>query len=159
MGFPRAYDCGAMQAALRNSRHAIRNPRLTSAATIEFPILMDSTDIVPCCRPEVLRTLQAAHGDPERCQDGALLFPDERDRSKWMSDNTMLKAIERPHDRARISGCGFYRPERDGVPAGVIAAQLAHVEENRVRATTPATAKSDASEMQPWADFADAVAM
>jgi hypothetical protein len=41
----------------------------------------------------VLRTLQAAHGDPECRQGGALLFPGERDRSKRMSDNTMLKAL------------------------------------------------------------------
>ncbi|MET1084647.1 MAG: hypothetical protein ABWY12_16615 [Burkholderiales bacterium] len=67
-----------------------------------------------------------------------------------MSDNTMLKALERMGYKGRITGHGFrgvastalneigFRPD-------VIAAQLAHVEENRVRATTPATAKSDAS--------------
>jgi integrase len=67
-----------------------------------------------------------------------------------MSDNKLLKALERMGDKGRMTGHGYrglastalnemgFRPD-------VIEAQLAHVEENRVRATPPATAKSDAS--------------
>jgi len=122
--------------------------------------------LVPLSRQalEVLRTLQAAHGDPERCQGDALLFPGERDRSKPMSNNTMLKALERLGYKGRMTGHGFrgvastalnemgFRPD-------VIEAQLAHVEENRVRAAYNHARYSEERRelMQSWADFADAV--
>ena len=113
---------------------------------------------------DVLRTLQAAHGDPARCKGDALLFPGERDHSKPMSNNTILKALERMGYKSRMTGHGFrgvastamnemgYRPD-------VIEAQLAHVEENKVRAAyNHARYVEERRElMQSWADYTDAV--
>jgi integrase len=114
---------------------------------------------------DVLRTLQAVHGnDPARCTGPALLFPGERKRSKPMSSNTMLKALERLGYKGRMTGHGFrgvastalnemgYRPD-------VIEAQLAHVEENRVRAAYNHAryAAERVALMQDWANYCDAV--
>jgi integrase len=122
--------------------------------------------LVPLSRQalEVLRTLIEAHGDPERCKGEALLFPGERDHSKPMSNNTILKAFERMGYKGRMTGHGFrgvastalnemgYRPD-------VIEAQLAHVEENRVRAAyNHARYVEERRElMQAWGDYLDAV--
>lgn len=113
---------------------------------------------------EVLRTLQTAHGGADRCTGDRLLFPGERDHAKPMSNNTILKALERMGYKGRMTGHGFrgvastalnemgYRPD-------VIEAQLAHVEENRVRAAYNHARYSDERRelMQSWADFTDAV--
>jgi integrase len=113
---------------------------------------------------EVMRTLRAAHDDPERSQGTALLFPGERDHAKPMSNNTMLKALERMGYKGRMTGHGFrgiastalnemgFRPD-------VIEAQLAHVEENRVRAAYNHARYTDERRdmMQSWADYVDEV--
>ena len=122
--------------------------------------------LVPLSRQaiEVLSYLQAAHGNPERCKGEALLFPGERDHTKPMSNNTILKALERMGYKGRMTGHGFrgvastalneigYRPD-------VIEAQLAHVEENRVRAAyNHARYVEERRElMQDWANYLDAI--
>jgi integrase len=122
--------------------------------------------LVPLSRQalEVLRTLQAAHGDTERCQGDALLFPGERDRRKPMSNNTMLEALERLGYKGRMTGHGFrgvasIALSEMGFRPDLIEAQLAHVEENRVRAAFNHARYSEERRelMQSWADFADAV--
>jgi integrase len=50
---------------------------------------------------QVLRTLQVISGRSE------LLFPGERDRSKPMSNNTILKALERLGYKGKMTGHGF----------------------------------------------------
>jgi integrase len=111
---------------------------------------------------EVLHTLKAAHFDPERCKGAALLFPGERDHAKSMSNNTILAALERMGYKGRMTGHGFrgvastalnemgYRPD-------VIEAQLAHVEENRVRAAYNHARYTDERRdlMQSWANHVD----
>ena len=122
--------------------------------------------LVPLSRQaiEVLHTLRQVRGDPDRCTGEGLLFPGERDHAKPMSNNTMLKALERMGYKGRMTGHGFrgvastalnemgYRPD-------VIEAQLAHVEENRVRAAyNHARYTEERRElMQSWADYTDAV--
>ena len=122
--------------------------------------------LVPLSRQslEVLHTLRQVRGDPDRCKGDALLFPGERDHAKPMSNNTMLKALERMGYKGRMTGHGFrgvastalnemgYRPD-------VIEAQLAHVEENRVRAAYNHARYSEERRelMQSWADYIDAV--
>lgn len=122
--------------------------------------------LVPLSRQalDVLHTLQAAHGGADRCQGDRLLFPGERDHAKPMSNNTILKALERMGYKGRMTGHGFrgvastalnemgYRPD-------VIEAQLAHVEENRVRAAYNHARYSEERRelMQSWADYTDAV--
>jgi integrase len=122
--------------------------------------------LVPLARQtvEVLRTLQQVRGDPERCKGAALLFPGERDHEKPMSNGTLLMALDRMGYRGRMTGHGFrgvastamnemgYRPD-------VIEAQLAHVEENRVRAAYNHSRYVEERRelMQSWADYCDAV--
>jgi integrase len=89
--------------------------------------------VVPLARQtvEVLRTLQTISGD------GDFLFPGERDRQKHMSNNTILKALERMGYAGRMTGHGFrglasthlYETQ---FPSDHIELQLAHVKE-RVR--------------------------
>jgi integrase len=81
-----------------------------------------------------------------------------------MSNNTLPKALERMGYKGRMTGHGFrgvastalnemgFRPD-------VIEAQLAHVEENRVRAAYNHARYSEERRelMQSWADFTDAV--
>lgn len=113
---------------------------------------------------EVLAYLQAARGGAERCTGAVLLFPGERDRSKPMSNNTILGALYRMGYRGKMTGHGFrgvastalnemgYRPD-------VIEAQLAHVSENRVRAAYNHAryAEERGTLMQQWANYLDAV--
>lgn len=122
--------------------------------------------LVPLSRQaiEIVGYIQAAHGDPKRCKGAALLFPGERDRARPMSNSTLLKALERMGYKGRMTGHGFrgvastalnetgYRPD-------VIEAQLAHVEENSVRAAyNHARYVEERREMmQHWADYVDAV--
>ena len=50
---------------------------------------------------QVLRTLQVISGSSE------LLFPGDRDRKKPMSNNTILKALERMGYKGKMTGHGF----------------------------------------------------
>ncbi len=113
---------------------------------------------------EALRCLQAAHGGAERCTGAALLFPGQRDRSKPMSNGTLLKALERMGYKGRMTGHGFRGVastalNEAGYRSDVIEAQLAHVEENRVRAAYNHAryAEERRELMQHWADYLDAV--
>jgi integrase len=122
--------------------------------------------LVPLARQavEVLLTLRQVRGDPELCKGAVLLFPGERDHEKSMSNGTLLMALDRMGYRGRMTGHGFrgvastalnemgYRPD-------VIEAQLAHVEENRVRAAYNHARYSEERRelMQSWADYCDTV--
>jgi integrase len=122
--------------------------------------------LVPLSRQslEVLGYLQAAHGGADKCKGAAMLFPGERDRSKPMSNNTILGALYRMGYNGKMTGHGFrgvastalnemgYRPD-------VIEAQLAHVSENRVRAAYNHARYVEERRklMQQWADYLDAV--
>jgi integrase len=115
--------------------------------------------LVPLSRQavEVLLTLH-------EIRRGDLLFPGEREASTPMSNNTILKALERMGYKGRMTGHGFrgiastalnemgYRPD-------VIEAQLAHIEVSRVRAAyNHAQYLPERKEMmQAWADHVDAL--
>jgi integrase len=64
---------------------------------------MKRTHIVPLAPQsiEVLRTLQVISGPSD------LLFPGDRDRKKPMSNNTILKALERMGYKGKMTGHGF----------------------------------------------------
>jgi integrase len=115
--------------------------------------------LVPLSRQalEVLRTLA-------EIRRGDLLFPGERDIKRPMSNNTVLKALERMGYAGRMTGHGFrglastalnelgFRPD-------VIEAQLAHIEQSRVRAAyNHAQYLPERRQlMQAWADHCDAL--
>lgn len=75
---------------------------------------------------QVLRTLQVISGGSE------LLFPGERDRKKPMSNNTILKALERIGYKGKMTGHGFRGLASTALyerqfPSDHIELQLAHV--------------------------------
>ncbi len=119
---------------------------------------MKTQHIVPLSSQAVnlLKTLQLITGR------GALLFPGERDHAKPMSNNTILKALERMGYKGRMTGHGFrgvastLLHEMDFDHAH-IELQLAHQERNEVSAAyNHATyLKQRTKMMQDWADYLD----
>jgi len=120
---------------------------------------MRTPHIVPLSRQaiEVLATLnEKRHGVTD------LLFPGERDHEKPMSNNTILKALERMGYKGRMTGHGFRGIASTllhelGYRHDVIELQLAHQERNAVSAAyNHATyLKERRALMQAWADHLD----
>ena len=82
---------------------------------------------------EVLQTLHTVTGGRE------LLFPGERDHDKCMSNNTILKALERMGYKGQMTGHGFRGIastvlHEHGFDHAHIELQLAHTERNEVSA-------------------------
>lgn len=82
---------------------------------------------------DVLRILQTVTGGRE------LLFPGERDHDKFMSNNTILKALERMGYKGKMTGHGFRGVastvlHEHGFDHAHIELQLAHTERNEVSA-------------------------
>lgn len=103
---------------------------------------------------EVLRTLALLTGGRE------LLFPGERDHEKCMSNNTILKALERMGYKYRMTGHGFRGVASTllhemGFDHAHIEIQLAHQERNSVSASyNHATYLPQRSNMmQSWSDY------
>ncbi|MCZ2405751.1 MAG: tyrosine-type recombinase/integrase [Burkholderiales bacterium] len=119
---------------------------------------MKTPHIVPLAPQavEVLRVLQTLSGGRE------LLFPGERDHAKPMSNNTILKALERMGYKGRMTGHGFRGVastilHEQGFAHHVIELQLAHQERNSVSAAyNHATyLKERRAMMCAWADHLD----
>jgi integrase len=119
---------------------------------------MKMPHIVPLSTQAVnlLKTLQLISGH------SAMLFPGERDHEKCMSNNTILKALERMGYKGRMTGHGFrgvastLLHEMDFDHAH-IELQLAHQERNEVSAAyNHATyLKQRTTMMQDWSDYLD----
>ena len=119
---------------------------------------MKTPHIVPLSAQAVnlLKTLQLITGH------SALLFPGERDHEKSMSNNTILKALERMGYKGRMTGHGFRGVASTllhemGFDHAHIELQLAHQERDEVSAAyNHATyLKQRTSMMQDWADYLD----
>lgn len=117
---------------------------------------MKTPHIVPLSSQaiEVLQTLHIVSGR------SALLFPGERDHAKPMSNNTILKALERMGYKGRMTGHGFRgiastMLHEMGFNHAHIELQLAHQERNQVSAAyNHATYLDDrAKMMQHWGDY------
>ncbi len=117
---------------------------------------MKTPHIVPLSMQavEVLRTLALLTGERE------LLFPGERDHEKCMSNNTILKALDRMGYKHRMTGHGFRGIASTvlhemGFDHAHIEIQLAHQERNSVSASynhaTYLTPRS--TMMQSWSDY------
>ena len=117
---------------------------------------MRTPHIVPLAKQalDVLDTLQTLTGESE------WLFPGDRNAKKPMSNNTILKALERMGYKGRMTGHGFRGLastilHEQGYPHEHIELQLAHAPRNAVSAAynhalylEPRTRM-----MQDWADF------
>jgi integrase len=93
------------------------------------------------------------------------VFPNERNRQKPMSENTILYALYRMGYHSRATGHGFRSSASSllnelGFDADVIERQLAHRERNKVRAAYHRAEylKERREMMQRWADYIDALA-
>jgi integrase len=119
---------------------------------------MRTPHIVPLSL-NAIQILQILH---EISGHGPLLFPGERDHSKPMSNNTILKALERMGYKGRMTGHGFRGLastvlHEQGFDHAHIEMQLAHQERNAVSASyNHATyLRQRAKMMQWWADYLD----
>jgi integrase len=119
---------------------------------------MKTPHIVPLSTQAVnlLKTLQLITGH------SLLLFPGERDHEKSMSNNTILKALERMGYKGRMTGHGFRgiastQLHEMGFEHAHIELQLAHQERDVVSAAyNHATyIKQRAKMMQDWSDYLD----
>ena len=119
---------------------------------------MKTPHIVPLSAQAVnlLKTLQLITGH------SVMLFPGERDHEKSMSNNTILKALERMGYKGRMTGHGFRGVASTllhemGFDHAHIELQLAHQERDEVSAAyNHATyLKQRAKMMQDWADYLD----
>jgi integrase len=116
---------------------------------------MKTPHIVPLST-QALAVLQVLHGITG---GRTLLFPGERDHGKPMSNNTILKALERMGYKGRHTGHGFRGLastilHEQGFDHAHIELQLAHQERNEVSAAyNHATyLKQRALMMQAWGD-------
>ncbi|MGQ3053014.1 MAG: tyrosine-type recombinase/integrase [Roseateles sp.] len=148
----------------------VRTSELIGAAWDEFDLdvgrwdipasrmKMKTPHIVPLSSQAVtlLRALHTSTGGR------ALLFPGERDPKKPMSNNTILKALERMGYKGRMTGHGFRGVastllHEQGFEHSHIELQLAHQERDAVSASynhalyLPQRARM----MQAWSDYLD----
>lgn len=119
---------------------------------------MRTEHIVPLSL-QAIQILQTLHGTTG-C--GKLLFPGERDHAKPMSNNTILKALERMGYKGRMTGHGFRGLastvlHEQGFDHAHIELQLAHQERNAISAAYNFATylKPRAKIMQWWADYLD----
>ena len=148
----------------------VRTTELIGARWVEFDLesarwdipaermKMKTPHIVPLSAQAVnlLKTLQLITGH------SVLLFPGERDHEKSMSNNTILKALERMGYKGRMTGHGFRGVASTllhemGFEHAHIELQLAHQERDVVSAAyNHATyVKQRTKMMQDWADYLD----
>jgi integrase len=119
---------------------------------------MKTPHIVPLA-PQALEVLQILR---TTSNGRALLFPGERDHEKTMSNNTILKALERMGYKGRMTGHGFRGMtstmlHEQGHGHHLIELQLAHQERDQVSAAyNHALYLADrAAMMASWADTLD----
>jgi integrase len=120
---------------------------------------MKTPHIVPLSRQAVtlLRALRLSTGHKVH------LFPGERDPKKAMSNNTILKALERMGYKGRMTGHGFRgiastQLHEQGFDHAHIELQLAHQERDAVSASYNHALylTQRARMMQAWSDYLDA---
>ncbi len=121
---------------------------------------MRTPHIVPLARQalEILSTLHDLTGNSE------WLFPGDRNPAKAMSNNTILKALERMGYKGKMTGHGFRGLastilHEQGKPHDHIELQLAHAPRNAVSAAYNHALYLGprAKMMQEWADFLEQI--
>jgi integrase len=146
----------------------VRTSELIGARWVEFDLeaarwdipaermKMRTPHIVPLAKQalEVLAVLRALSGDRE------WVFPGDRNPKKSMSNNTILKGLERMGYKGRMTGHGFRGLastilHEQGYAHEHIELQLAHAPRNAVSAAYNHALhlKARAKMMQDWADF------
>ena len=131
---------------LGNARWDIPAERMKMRTPHIVPLAQQALDVL-----EALRIL-TGHSD--------WLFPGDRDDAKHISNNTILKGLERMGYKSRMTGHGFRGLastilHEQGYPHEHIELQLAHAPRNAVSAAYNHALylKPRAKMMQDWADF------
>uniref|UniRef100_E6PZ58 Putative integrase n=1 Tax=mine drainage metagenome TaxID=410659 RepID=E6PZ58_9ZZZZ len=133
------FDIEAARWAIPAERMKMRDPHIVPLASQAIEVL------------EMLRTLTGG---------GEFLFPGDRNAKKPMSNNTILKALERMGYKGRMTGHGFRGLastilHEQGYAHEHIELQLAHAPRNAVSAAYNHALYLEprAKMMQDWADF------
>jgi integrase len=136
------FDLEAARWDIPAERMKMRSPHIVPLATQSLEVL------------SMLRTLSG---------DSGWLFPGDRDRKKSMSNNTILKALERMEYKGKMTGHGFRGLastvlHEKGYLHEHIELQLAHMPRNAVSAAYNHALYLEprARMMQDWADFLEA---
>jgi integrase len=146
----------------------VRTSELIEAKWSEFDLEASRWDIpakrmkmrTPHIVPLAKQTLEVLEMLRPLCGESEWLFPGDRDRSKPMSNNTILKGLERMGYKGKMTGHGFrglastILHER-GCVHEHIELQLAHAPRNAVSAAYNHALYLEprAKMMQKWADF------
>jgi integrase len=123
------------------------------------PVKIDHHVCLPSQALELLRELRAITGG------GKYLFPNQRDHEKPMSNNAILKALERMGYKGEMTGHGFRAlamttiKERLGYRHEVVDRQLAHAPKDKIESAYDRAKYLEERKvmMQQWADYLDAV--
>ncbi|MGZ3182085.1 MAG: tyrosine-type recombinase/integrase [Telluria sp.] len=121
------------------------------------PIKIDHDTCLPRQAVDLLRELHTYTGG------GKMLFPNQRDPNKPISNNTLLAALKRMGYQGVMTGHGFRAlamttlKERLGYRHEVVDRQLAHVPKDKLESAYDRGAYFDERRrmMQDWADFLD----
>lgn len=124
----------------------------------------DKTDHQACLSRQALALLRELH---RHTGGGTYLFPNLRDLQRPMSNNTLLKAIERMRYKGDMTGHGFRAlamstlKEKLGYRHEVVDRQLAHAQKDKLESAYDRAKYLDERRamMQRWADYVDEVAM
>lgn len=124
------------------------------------PVKVDHYVCLPTQALELLRDL---HGITGR---GTYLFPNQRDHQKPMSNNALLKALERMGYKGEMTGHGFRAlamstiKERLGYRHETVDRQLAHKQKDMIETAYDRAKYLEERKimMQDWADYIDAIA-
>jgi integrase len=123
----------------------------------------DKTDHHVCLSRQALALLRDLH---RHTGGGTYLFPNLRDPQRPMSNNTLLKAIERMGYKGDMTGHGFRAlamstlKEILGYRHEVVDRQLAHAQKDKLESAYDRASYLDERRvmMQRWADYIDGVA-
>lgn len=123
----------------------------------------DKTDHHVCLPRQGLALLHQLHG---LTGGGTWVFPNTRDADRPMSNNTLLKALERMGCKGSMTGHGFRAlamgtlKERLGYRHEVVDRQLAHAPKDKLQSAYDRAnyLEERRTMMQHWADYIDQVA-
>ena len=124
----------------------------------------DKTDHHVCLSRQALALVRELH---RHTGGGPYLFPNLRDPKRPMSNNTLLKALERMGYKGDMTGHGFRAlamstlKEKLGHRHEVVDRQLAHAQKDKLESAYDRAQylNERRAMMQRWADYIDEVAM
>jgi integrase len=123
----------------------------------------DKTDHHACLSRQAYALLQESH---PLTGGGTYLFPNQRDARRPMSNNTLLKALDRMRYKGDMTGHGFRAlamstlKERLGYRHEVVDRQLAHAQKDKLESAYDRAKylEERGVMMQRWADYIDEIA-